>query len=819
MVDVLAWLAAVEILGILALPFCFVIFRRLPDRGITLAKPLALVLFSYVLWVAGLTHLVPNTRITIIVILVLGAVASILVLRSSGHRIVAFLKEEWRTLAVAEAIFLAFFFLWIAIISEIPAINHTEKPMDFGFMNAVLQSRYFPPEDPWLAGHSISYYYFGHFMMAFLAKLTAVPSSVGYNLAVALIPVLLAIGSFGLVYNLVRLSGATRRRAMVFGLVAPALLILLGNLEGALEFVHLRGWGGDGFWQWVGIDGLEAGRAGSGAFPDTDNWWWHATRVINTFADGQSLDYTITEFPAFSFILGDLHPHVMSLPFLVLVLSLGLNMFRSEDEFGLGWLRRHPVEAGAVALFTGSLAFINIWDLPTMAAVLILLVFLKSYGDGRGDLQQAAWKGAAVLVPILALGVIMFLPFYLTLGGQASGILPLQDVSTRPFLFFVAIGLLAVLALSFVLRQLPGLQRPGKEEAPVAGLILVIALAPLVIWAFIVLILTLAGEGLGRAVSEVGGRVLWVAPGLAIVAVAAFSAAQRLRRGREAAAAFPLVLVAMAFYLLAGAELFYVVDFFGGAFRRMNTVFKVYYQAWLLLGLAGAYGLYYWTARSAVARSASSSRGELRATALRIGNLAWWGLVGALVLASAYYPVGAVLDRTGVLNQRHTLDDNTLDGLAFIQTEDPGEYAAILWLRDKAPWGRIVEAVGNDYSDYGRISSSTGLPTLLGWQGHELQWRGSSADFAGREEEVAQIYQSSDQDAVRRLLENYEVRYIYVGHRERTTYGDRTGDTFSGFDSYLRTAFEQNSVVIYEVVGIDTEGSEGARGDDGQGSG
>ena len=77
MVDVLAWLAAVEILGILALPFCFVIFRRLPDRGITLAKPLALVLFSYVLWVAGLTHLVPNTRITIIVILVLGAAARI----------------------------------------------------------------------------------------------------------------------------------------------------------------------------------------------------------------------------------------------------------------------------------------------------------------------------------------------------------------------------------------------------------------------------------------------------------------------------------------------------------------------------------------------------------------------------------------------------------------------------------------------------------------------------------------------------------------------------------------------------------------------
>ena len=178
-----------------------------------------------------------------------------------------------------------------------------------------------------------------------------------------------------------------------------------------------------------------------------------------------------------------------------------------------------------------------------------------------------------------------------------------------------------------------------------------------------------------------------------------------------------------------------------------------------------------------------------------------------------------VLDRTGVLDQRHSLDDNTLDGLAFVKAEDPGEYAAILWLRDEAPWGRIVEAVGDDYSAYGRISSSSGLPTLLGWKGHELQWRGGNKEFAGREEDIVQIYQSSDQDAVRLLLENYGVRYIYLGDRERTVYGNGSGSHFSGFDGLLRTAFEQSSVVIYEVVGIDTEGSEGARGNNGPGSG
>ena len=224
MVDVITWLLAVELLGILALPLCFILFRRLPDRGITLAKPLALVLFSYLLWVAGLTHFVPNTQVTVVVILVLAAAVSGMVLRATAEGVKNFLKEEWRTLLAAEAVFLVFFLLWLGITSESPAISGTEKPMDFGFMNAVLQSRYFPPEDPWLAGHSISYYYFGHFIMAFLVKLTAVPSSVGYNLAVSLLPGLAAIGSFGLLYNLVRLSGGERKSRLGFwaGCAGPA---------------------------------------------------------------------------------------------------------------------------------------------------------------------------------------------------------------------------------------------------------------------------------------------------------------------------------------------------------------------------------------------------------------------------------------------------------------------------------------------------------------------------------------------------------------------------------------------------------------------
>jgi YYY domain-containing protein len=343
-------------------------------------------------------------------------------------------------------VFLGFFFLWLFIVSEAPAINHTEKPMDFGFMNSVLRSRYFPPEDPWLAGHSISYYYFGHFMMAFLAKLTGVASSVGYNLALVSLPALVGIGSFGLVYNLVRLSGGrsgyqTRPYAIGFALMAPVLVMVIGNLEGVLEFVRLQGWASDGFWRWVGIKGLEGGvSTGSGGFPDQPWWWWRATRVIDTLVDGRSLDYTITEFPFFSFLLGDLHPHVMSLPFLLLNLSLGLNLFLLPDSPGLGWLRRHGWELGACALFLGALAFINLVDFPVFAAILGLILLVRSYSAEKGDLPRAAGNVALVLGPVVVAAVVMFLPFYLTFNSQASGIGRLGEGKHQAFPVFPGNG-------------------------------------------------------------------------------------------------------------------------------------------------------------------------------------------------------------------------------------------------------------------------------------------------------------------------------------------------------------------------------------------
>jgi len=780
----------------LAFPAAFVLFKRLPDRGFTLAKPAGMVFFAYILWALGLTHIAPNTQLTIVVILGVAAVPSIYLFVRNFGKIVDFVRENWTVLVVAEALFIKFFLVWLAIVSEVPAINHTEKPMDFGFMNAVLQSRFFPVEDPWLSGNNISYYYFGHFMMAFLTQLSGVASSVGYNLGVSLIPALVAAGAFGLVYNLVRLSGGSLRAGLVFGAAGPVLILLAGNLEGIMEFVNLRGWGTDGFWEWVGIKGLTGAETGSWAFPDSVWWWFRSTRVIDTLAGSQSLDYTITEFPFFSFILGDLHPHVTNLPFVILGLGLTLNLFLSEERMGIDWLRDNLLEAAAIALFIGSLAFINIWDFPVIAAIFGAAVLVKAYGDFEDDLAEAARSAAAVIAPVLILAVILFIPFYMDFDAATSGILPLRDVNTRPFLLFLVIGPLIFLAVSFMVRQFTEMPRPSDSDSSAAVLVMIVVATPFLIWIGAAFIVTWIDDGTSAAFSEIGVRAILVVPGLALVGLAGFSALQRTRLDNGLATAFPLLLAGLAFYLLVGAELFYVVDQFGGGFRRMNTVFKTYYQAWLLLGIVGAYGLYYlWSLRPAADDFFEMGTGVFQSI-VQAGRVVWVSAAVVLLAASLYYPVGAVLDRTGVFQEGHTIDDNTLDGLAFLKQNSPGEYAAIEWLRDDAPRGRMVEAVGDDYSEFARISASTGLPTVLGWKGHELQWRSSSSLIGSREDDVRTIFSSGDPDEVRRLLDTYDVRYVYLGSRERRTYG---GENLADFD-FLRTAREWDGVIVYEMV-------------------
>jgi uncharacterized membrane protein len=210
----------------------------------------------------------------------------------------------------------------------------------------------------------------------------------------------------------------------------------------------------------------------------------------------------------------------------------------------------------------------------------------------------------------------------------------------------------------------------------------------------------------------------------------------------------------------------------------MNTVFKFYYQAWVLFAISSAFGVYYLGARA-------KGRRNLLSAVWVLGFL-------TLFLTSMVYPLVATYTKTSAL-----ADSATLDGMAHLEEVYGDDLAAIRWLRANVVGAPVIlEASGGSYTYHGRISVHTGLPTLLGWGGHELQWRGNYEEPGRREPDIDALYTSPDSQSTSLLLDEYDISYVYVGGLERGKY-QITPPILNKFESLMDTVYQHGSVTIY----------------------
>ncbi len=801
MIDAIIWVLAVEAVGLVAFPVCFFLFPSLGDRGFGISKPLGLVAVAYVSWILSAAQLVPSTQVTLALILAAIAVASGTYAWRQRRAILAFVKKEIWTLLAAEALFLLVFASWALYRAYDPAIAATEQPMDFGFLNASVRTYLGEPYDPWLRGESISYYYFGYWMMGTLAKLTGIHPAVAYNLALTLIPALAAMGIFSLVVGMVRSESKGLRYAFIAGFAAASLLVLAANLEGVLEFMRANGLGSAGFWQWLAIDGLdEPLPAAAESWRSQEHlWWWRASRLIGTFDGDITVDYTIHEFPFFSFIVGDLHPHVMSIPFVVAFLTMLWAYLRSPQqthrpldagrflgqESGLrrndGYaegsaavsmadLARGAALPAAMGLVLGALAFTNMWDLPVFAALLVGVAGVRAYSASSSDAAGLIARTLSAALPVIALSLVLILPYLISFASQVSGIGAVGVYATRPPHLLIVWGpfLLAVAPVIVTVLLRSTVDSDWRLPTTIS---LSAGFLPFGVWA----LLNLDGDASPVA------RLLWVLPFALLISASVYGALWLAKQDSPRhGLVYALMLAALGLLLIMGPELLYVDDSFGGALERMNTVFKLYYQAWIVLSAAAGYAIFH----VLTLRSGAEGRAP---TLSRV-----WAVAFVVLLAcSAYYAPAAAATEA---NTRGL--DPTLDGLAHLPRD---ERAAIEFIRTDA--GRdsaVLEAFGNDYSPHGRVSSSTGVPTVLGWAGHETQWRGSHEPLSGRSEDIKTIYTTEDAEVARGLLDKYGVDYVYVGDRERQAYGEAG---LAKFGEFMDPAFQQGSVTVYRLGG------------------
>jgi YYY domain-containing protein len=816
MTSFILWYLTLTLLGLLTFPLAHRLFPALKDRGYALSRAAGLLLWGFFFWLLASLGIIQNNPGGILLSLVLTVGIVIWSLSAGGKFSVNFqtvldwLKENWKFVLATELLFLLAFSFMAVVRAANPESLGTEKPMELAFINAILRSPTFPPHDPWLSGYAISYYYFGYTMAAMLAKFTSTSGGVAFNLMLASLFAMNAVGAFGVGYDLLSAHTECRHQNSSTSNIIPAFLfplflLIVSNFEGFLEVLHRLkiGWSdGPNFWTWLGIlDLKEAPLQPLSELPNHWYWWWRASRVITDYTLSGNHVEVIDEFPAFSYVLGDLHPHILAMPFVLLVIAMTLNVFLRGWEgetniFGLLRPRIHPAGFIVAAVVFGGMAFLNTWDFP-----ILLTLFCSAYVLTL--VQDHGWRWSRALdflelaIPLGTLSIVLYLPFYVGFQSQAGGILPNLVNPSRGSHLWVMFGPFFILLFAYLIYHWRAVKSPANWKA--AWLIAIAGVLSL--WLFSLILAALinllrpevAGiflneqgvDGLGTVFAGGMTRRLLFAGGLAtllalLVAPIAFISGIKPNlveskpgenSGTSSSESFTFLLILFGTILVLTPEFVYLKDGFGS---RMNTVFKFYYQAWLMWSLAAAFGTI---------------------VLLRELRGAWrWAFAVVFVLVLGMALVYAPLAFETKTNGFNSPNGFTLDASDHLNYSSPDDAAAIDWLKT-VPLGIVAEAVGGQYSEYARAATYSGQPNVLGWPGHEGQWRGGYTEVGSRPEDMRILYETRTWDEAKSILDKYDITYVYVGNLERNTY-----NLFEEkFRQHLPVAYEQGSVTIYVV--------------------
>ena len=708
-----AWWVTLLLLGFSFYPLTSCIFKKFTDGGYLFSKTIALAMSGWLMWVLSSLHILKFTRTACIVLVILCAVANYVLAyiirkrrKEQGVQLlnpVKLLADRLPYMVWLELFFFVAFLLLTYLKCFNPEANGTEKFMDYGFMTSLMRAEYMPPEDFWFSGTSLNYYYLGQYFATFLTKLSGITVNYGYNLALMMTAAFCLTFVYALVNQIFRVYLKERK---VKGFFAP-LTVWLPELAGLLSACAVTFASSCHYlvfykivpviWDILSLEGAKP----SYWFPD-------ATRYIGYHPETN--DKTIHEFPSYSFILGDLHAHVINIMFVLTVVAIlfAWLLYRKERmqaareniyfDVNIKEEMLHPTIL-LLGFFIGIFHMTNFWDFPiyyVVAGAVILSSNAIICGFGKKTIILTAWHAGVIL------------------------------------------GIAEITALLFTLRF----------DSMAAGIALCINHTPLyqlfILWGFpLILVFTY----LGMLITEERNRSTGVETG-----EKKKNAFFLFLENLKITDLFLLILGLCAAGLVLMPELVYVVDIYSGDYRRANTMFKLTYQAFILFGIV---------------------MGPLIIRHVFLPKKAkqcLWGIVALyLVIVNTCYFFTS--SKTWFGDITDTANYDGLDAAAFIDTLLPEDAVVVDWLNENVKETVVVvEAPGDSYTNYERMSVLTGLPTIIGWHTHEWLWKDDVAAVDARVEDVKTIYTCEDTETALALLEKYDAEYLYVGKLEKEKY-------------------------------------------------
>ncbi len=728
----LQWWGYIFVIGIIFFPLVSRLFSVFTDKGYAFSKIIGMVIISYVVFVLGVTHLAPFTQLTILITAIACAIGITVFLIKFPQKLFTSLSQFFLIL-FEEIIFLGGMLFWAHIRAFQPDIMGLEKYMDFGFVNSILRSTYFPPKDMWYTPLPINYYYFGHLITAVITKLTGIPSLISFNLMLATLFAFTYTLSFSIAGNLwsALLTTKAKLKYALFafipaGLIGGFLVTMGGNLH--TIYTLFKAYPNDSpvpFWQLL---------FSPQTFPNS-YWYPNATRFIY---------HTIHEFPSYSFIVSDLHGHVLDIPMVLTAIALLFNLVMERDKpnkrisnikfqisnFKL-FISHWILDIGYWILLGFSLAVMymtNAWDGMIYFLLSAVIIFWKNKREKKNYSLSTIYS----LVTIFGFFLLFSLPFSLFFnpGALVGGI----GLVCSPQ-FLINIGKIG----PFVFEPNHCMHSP--------------------IWQLLILY---------------GFFLFWLFSFLFIL--------RRERKQLSDVDIFALALSAIAIFLILIPEFFYLRDIYTTYFRA-NTMFKLVYQAFILFSLANAYMIFRF-----VRFFSSSTLSPWR----KIVLLPYLS-VGIIFLALvSIYPYFGINSYYGNLTTY-----KGLNGTKYLATSYPSDALGIAWLnRYVAGQPVVLEAQGDSYTEYARVSANTGLPTVLGWPVHEWLWRGTYDIVPPRSTDIQTMYTTASAATCMSLAKKYHVQYVFVGQLERQKYSLLNE---AKFQILGKVVFHQGVTTIYQL--------------------
>lgn len=697
------WWLILTLIGLSFFPISSRLFNNFLDKGYIFSKIIGLLIITYTIYLISSLEFFKFTTLNIFICWLFFIPISLYLLKKNK----LYLTINKRLILVEELIFLIAIIIWALVRSYSPDIHGLEKFMDFGFINSIMRSEYFPPKDMWLTPDSINYYYFGHLFTAVITKLTNIPSFITFNLMLSTIFAFTLTMSFSIGINLIsQISKFSQKKNLLLGLLFGIFVSLAGNLQTIYSlFKNYTGAEkAPPFWT---LDFLP------NSFPNS-YWYPNATRFIYR---------TIHEFPSYSFVVADLHGHVLSIPIVLTIIAVLLSIFLNK---------KISFFTSIMVAFLISCAYMtNAWDgLIYLGLGVLTIIFINTPISKIKIFQKfkkTIFKSVISLL-ILIFGLFIFtyifnnnfIPFASGIGINCSPEQLIKLEKLGPFVF-------------------------EKDQCQITPF-----------WQILVLY------------------------GLFIFMIASFILFIRNKK-ILISDYFVIFISFFSLILILVPEILYLKDIYAGYFRA-NTMFKLSYQAYMMFSISSIYILI---------RIVFDFKKENKSK----NNIFYFFtfLIPSLVLLffTCIYSFFAIPSGYGDFNKY-----KGLDGIKYLSDSRPGDYKAINYLNTYVKGQPVIlEAQGDSYTDFGRVSSNTGLPTVLGWTVHEWLWRGSYDIPSSRFDDIKRLYETDETYTAEKIINKYKISLIYIGSLEKEKY-KVSEEKFSKLGKIL---YQNNEVKIFKL--------------------